>query len=68
MQVSIRDFALGMLSRSPRLQRNPNAQSMIQVIQSGDSKKGEEIARNLCETYGIKPEDAVQQARSFFHI
>ena len=68
MQGSIRDFALGMLSRSPQMQRNPNAQSMIQVIRSGDSKKGEEIARNLCETYGIKPEDAVQQARSFFHI
>lgn len=68
MQGSVRDFALGMLSRSPQLQRNPNAQSMIQVIRSGDSKKGEEIARNLCETYGIKPEDAVQQARSFFRV
>ena len=68
MPGSARDFALGMLSRSPQMQRNPNAQSMIQVIRSGDSKKGEEIARNLCETYGIKPEDAVQQARSFFHI
>lgn len=68
MQGSIRDFALGMLSRSPQLQRNPNAQSMIQVIQSGDAKKGEEIARNLCETYGVKPEDAVQQARSFFRV
>ena len=68
MQGSVRDFALGVLSRSPQLQRNPNARSMIQVIQNGDAKKGEEIARNLCETYGIKPEDAVQQARSFFHI
>ena len=50
------------------LQRNPNARSMIQVIQNGDAKKGEEIARNLCDTYGIKPEDAVQQARSFFRV
>lgn len=65
---SIRDVALGIISRSPQLQGNPNAQSMIQAIRSGDSKRGEEIARNLCDTYGVKPEEAVQQARRFFHI
>lgn len=68
MQGSVRDFALGVISRSPQIQHNPNARSMIQVIQNGDAKKGEEIARNLCDTYGIKPEDAVQQARSFFRV
>lgn len=68
MPGSARDFALGLLGRMPQVANNPNAQSMIQVIQNGDAKKGEEIARNLCETYGIKPEDAVQQARSFFRV
>lgn len=28
----------------------------------------QQIARNLCDTYGVKPEDAVAQAKSFFHI
>ena len=68
MQTSLRDIALGIIGRSPQLSSNPNAQSMIQVIQSGNSAKGEEIARNLCNTYGVKPEEAVQMARSFFHI
>ena len=68
MPGSARDFALGLLGRMPQVVNNPNAQSMIQVIQNGDAKKGEEIARNLCDTYGIKPEDAVQQARWFFRV
>ena len=41
---------------------------MIDVIRSGDAAKGQQIAKNLCDTYGVKPEDAISQARSFFHI
>jgi hypothetical protein len=52
----------------PQVANNPNAQSMVDVIRSGDSKRGEQIARNLCDTYGVKPEDAVRQAQQFFHI
>lgn len=68
MPNDIRSMALEIISQSPQLRNNSNAQNMIQIIQNGDAKKGEEIARNLCETYGVKPEDAVQQARHFFHI
>lgn len=68
MPGSARDFALGLLGRMPQVADNPNAQSMIEAIRSGDSKRGEQIARNLCDTYGVRPEDAVRQARQFFHI
>lgn len=68
MPGSARDFALSLLGRMPHVADNPNAQSMIEAIRRGDSKRGEQIARNLCDTYGIKPEDAVRQARQFFHI
>lgn len=68
MPGSARDFALGLLERMPQVANNPNAQSMVDVIRSGDSKRGERIARNLCDTYGTKPEDAVRQAQQFFHI
>ena len=61
-----RSVALNLISRNPNLANNPQAQSFINVIQSGDSKKGEEIARNLCNTYGVTPEQAVQQAKNFF--
>lgn len=38
------------------------------VVKSGDAQKGEEIARNLCNTMGITPEEATKQAANFFNI
>jgi len=68
MPMDLRTFALNLLSRSPRVANNPNAQSMIQIIQNGDSEQGELVARNLCQTYGVSQDQAVAQARQFFHI
>ena len=62
------DFALNLIQQNPALQNNPNAKEMIEVIRSGDTAKGEQIASNLCKTYGVDRNQAVQQARSFFNI
>lgn len=64
---------MGMISRllanvAPSMANNPNAQAMIQAVQSGDAAAGEKIARNLCQSYGMTPEQAVQQAKGFFRI
>lgn len=64
----IKNFALNLINQNPQIAQNPNAQSMLNVIQSGDSKKGAEIAQNLCSSYGITPEQALNQAKQFFHI
>lgn len=61
-----RSIALNLISRNPFVANNPQAQNLISVIQNGDSKKGEEIARNLCNTYGVTPEQAFTQAKNFF--
>lgn len=61
-------FALDMIQHNPALQNDPNAREMIDVIESGDANRGRQIARNLCNTYGVKPEDAITQAKSFFHM
>lgn len=61
-----RSIALNLISRNPAVANNPQAQNLIGVIQNGDSKKGEEIARNLCNTYGVTPEQALTQAKNFF--
>lgn len=48
-------------------QNNQNLQQMQGVgIQNGDDATGEQIARNLCESYGITPEEAYAQAMRFF--
>lgn len=65
---NMRDMALNLLMQNPNIANNPNAQEFIQVIQNGDSTKGEQIARNLCDTYGMSKEDAIRNAKSFFHL
>lgn len=66
--VDFRSLALNLIGRNPRVANNPQAQQMLQVIQNGDSARGQEIATNLCNTYGISKEDAVKQAKNFFGI
>lgn len=63
-----KDFAMSLITRNPQIANNPNAQGMIQAIQSNDSAKGEQIAKNLCDSYGISPQEAVQQAKRFFNF
>lgn len=65
---NITNFALGLLSRNPNIANNPRSQEMIDIIRSGDQQKGEALARNLCATYGVTPEQGVQQARRFFNF
>jgi len=66
--MDIKAFALNLLSRNPKIANNPQAQAYLNVIQSGDSAKGEEIARNLCATYGVTTDQAVNQAKQFFNL
>lgn len=54
--------------QNPQVANNPRAQDLLNVIFNNDSVRGEEIARNLCQTYGVTPEQAVQQARQYFKI
>lgn len=51
-----------------RAASNPMAQGMLDVIESGDASKGEQMADNLCKSMGVSREDAIKQARQFFGI
>lgn len=55
-----------LLKMNPQVLNNQRAMEMLNVIQSGDAQKGEQIANNLCQTYGISKEDATKQAENFF--
>ena len=61
----IQQMAMKILKENPNIANNPNAQSMINVIQSGDEKKGQEIAENICKSMGVSKEDAIRQAEQF---
>lgn len=68
MSNPIINLAMTMISNNPQIANNPQAKSMIEVIQSGDAERGQQIAENLCSTYGVSKEDAIKQAKSFFKI
>lgn len=63
-----RDFALSLISRNPQITNNPNAQQLLQVVQENNSAKGAQIAQNICDSYGITREQAIQEAKRFFGL
>lgn len=66
--LNMRDFAMNLISSNPQIAQNPQAQEMINVIKSGDAERGKQIANNLCQTYGVTPDQAIAQARKMFGI
>lgn len=62
----LQQMAQQMMKMNPNLANNPQVQNYMNVIMSGDAQKGEEIAKNLCQSFGVKPEQAVQQAQQYF--
>lgn len=68
MANSMKDFALMMISRNPRVANNPQFKRMIDVIQNGNDEQGQQIAENICKTYGVSKEDALTDAKRFFGI
>lgn len=61
-------FAMSMIQQNPQVMNNPMAQNYIGVIQSGDVQKGQQLAENICKSYGVTPQQAMQQAKQFFNI
>lgn len=66
----IRMFALNqidaMIRRDPSIMQNPQKRAMIDAIRNNDSRTGQEIAGNLCNTFGVSKEDATNNAYSMF--
>lgn len=58
----------GLIANNPAIANNPNAQNYLNVIQSNDQTKGEQIANNLCQTMGVTKEQAIAQAKAFFGL
>lgn len=66
--ASIRDIAMSLISKNPQIANNPQAAEMIDAIKNNDSVKGQQIANNLLNSYGVSKQDAIDQAKSFFNL
>lgn len=65
-QNGMLQMLLSKLQQNPNFQNNPQAQEMLNVILTGDSKRGEEIANQILQQNGVSKEEGVNKARSFF--
>lgn len=63
---SLLNQCMGQIRQSA--QNNPMATGMLNVIESGDARKGEEMADNICKSMGVSREEAISQARRYFGI
>lgn len=68
MNNPIMNFAMAMINKNPAIQNNPQAQELINVIQNNDAARGEQIATNLCNTYGVTKDQAIIQAKKYFGL
>lgn len=64
----LKNIAMNLITRNPVIANNPQAQDYLNVIQNGDSARGQQIADNLCQTYGISRDEAIRQAKQFFNL
>lgn len=66
--INPREFALNLINNNPQVMNNPIAKQYIDVIQNGNSEQIKSLAMNICNSYGVTPEEAAGQAINFFGI
>lgn len=66
--ADLTQIALEALRRNPNVANSPQGQQFMQILQSGDTQKGIEMAQNICQSYGTTPEEALKKAKGFFNL
>ncbi len=66
--MALAQMAMNRISSDPSFRNNPQARAFADIMQRGDVAQGQEMARNLCQSYGVSEQEALQQAKSFFRI
>lgn len=61
-------FLQNAMQQNPNIANNPQAQNFLQILQSGDAQKGQQVAENLLKTYGMTKEQGMNQVHNFFRI
>lgn len=58
-------FLQSMMSNS-QIMGNPMAKNAVDMMQKGDAKGVEQMARNLCKEKGVNPDEIMQQMKQKF--
>lgn len=65
---NLEQLAMLLLQKNPNVANSPQGKQFIEILKNGDVEKGQNMAKNFCESYGVTPEDAYKQAKQFFNI
>lgn len=65
---NLEQFAMLLLQKNPKIANSPQGQQFMEILKSGDAAKGEQMARNYCNSYGVTPEEGYNQAKQFFNM
>lgn len=66
MDNNFKNAMMMAIERNPGMLDTPMKQEMYQALKSGDSKRGEELANNYCQTMNMTDRNqAVNSASSF---
>lgn len=61
-------FALQMLDSHPEQANTPLGKQLRAILESRDDTKGQELASNLCNTYGWDQNKKIQEGKSKFGL
>lgn len=66
--MDLKQIAIQALQRRPDIANSPQGQEFLNILKSGDDAKGQQMAQNYCQSYGISEQEAIQKVRQFFNI
>lgn len=58
--------ALRELESRPDLMANPMSREWVRILREGDSRRGEEVARNILSEHKVTVQQAIDHARRMF--
>lgn len=66
--MDIYEYALDLLKQHPEKANTPMGKELLKVLESKDYSKGEQMAHNICKTYGVEEAKAVEAGKQFFGL
>lgn len=68
MNNNLFQFAMNIIGNNPKIKNSPQGKELMNILQTNDSARGQKMAENLLQTYGVSKEEALGQAKRFFNI
>lgn len=65
---NLEQVAMMLLQKNPNIANSPQGQQFMDILKSGDAARGQQMAQNFCQSYGVTTDEALRQAQQFFNL